>query len=486
MKRLSSQESQERWKLLLKHPKPRASGTATSSSIDPFECDSIAAPPAHAQVEKVLAESLQKWKELDDRKIVKDNKYEHLENELELLKRKRAEEEEPADEIDQEDSEGQASRSRQKKREELKIHKGGWRFSDKKLILPEFFDYATKLPAPPDDEECRDRVISLLDPSKHLSYHQELWNLFASVPTVESLEQEAKQGMHLPFTTAVYNEIVEGTAKNVRLDGHSLSRLRMADRHGLPPVLNDVRDTATIRMECWRRQPKRGNAPDPYRVILEFLASQTLLDVHHALVQLAEDDLWINRYQDEQGDSSGFFFIEDVFYTAGPVDYVQPILDWIDGGGSPNPTPPNPTRRRYLGIASIQTLTVKPMIDIRLDQIQFRLATRYCHVHHGDVECALFVTDMRLTSHAGVAYPLIHDAWTSSYPTPQCEGCRRYPAMFAASASCEVTDGGPRALCESCCSQLRLDEKAPNSVELYSTWRDQPDISMGSNRDLAF
>ena len=480
MKRLSSQESQERWKLLLKHPKLGASGTATSSSIDPFECDSIAAPPAHAQVEKVLAESLQKWQELDERKIVKDNRYEHLENELEQLKRKRAEEEEPADDTDQEDSEGQTSRSGQKKREELKIHKGGWRFSDRKLILPEFFDYASKLPAAPDDEECRDRVISLLDPSKHLSYHQELWRLFASVPTVESLEQEAKEGIHLPFTTAVYSEIMEGTAKNVRLDGHNLSRLRMADRHGLPPVQDEAHDTATIRMECWRRQPKRGNAPDPYRVILEFLASQTLLDVHHALVQLAEDGLWTNTYQNESGDPSGLFFIENDFYTAGPLDYVQPILDWIDGG------PPNPTRRRYLGITSMENLTIKPMKGIRLDQIQFRLATRYCHVHHGDVECALFVTDMRLTSHAGVVYPLIHDAWTSSYPVPQCEGCRLYPVMFATAASCEVTDGGPRALCESCCSQLRLREKAPNCVELYSTWKDQPDISMGSNRDLAF
>jgi hypothetical protein len=78
-------------------------------------------------------------------------------------------------------------------------------------------------------------MISLLDPSRQLSYHQELWKLFASVAKNEEIEKEARSGAQLPQTMRVYKDIIEGTKQSSRLDGHSLSRLRMMDRHELPP-----------------------------------------------------------------------------------------------------------------------------------------------------------------------------------------------------------------------------------------------------------
>ena len=407
---------------------------------DPFECQSIAYPTTHAIVEMVLDESIQLWQELDDRKVARD-KYEDLKRKHGERQQEEVEEEEDGDDGDTEENapmDGQSTKpSNLKKtaaRKRPKIHKGGWRFSDNRLQLPEQFDYATRRSTPPEDDGSGDRVISLLDPTKTLSYHQELWKLFESVPTAEQLEQEAKEGIHLPNTEKVLAEIAEATQKNGRADIHSISRLRMSDRHGLPPPASKSNNryesrnnhVSTIRFEFWRRQLKRGVAPDCNRMVLEYLDSQSLLDVHNHLVELSEDYLWTNNVDEV---ASGFFFIEEVFYTVGCVDYVGPILNWIDG-----PTGrPNPARRRYLGISSLEALEVKSMQDMPLSKLELRLGMRYVHVHHGDVECAMFVTDIRRTRHANVPYPLIHDIWTPSYPTPICEACKQLVAVFVTS-----------------------------------------------------
>jgi hypothetical protein len=264
----------------------------------------------------------------------------------------------------------------------------------------------------------------------------------------------------------------------------------MSDRHGLPPPASQqgIPNVATIRLECWRRQPKRGTSPDCDRICLEFLASQTLLDVHNTIVKMAEDDLWnttTSTPEELSKGQAGCFFIEDEFYTTGSVDYAGPIMKWIDGGG-----PPNPARRGYLGLdASTMNknpLQAKSMRETALNQIPFRLGVRYYHVFHGDVETAIMVVDRRLLASCKVSssspssYPLIHDVWNLSYPTPTCDACRHYPAVYVTSASCEITDGGPRALCESCCTQLRL---APESVTLHSIWRNQSDLSTGTTQD---
>ena len=53
----------------------------------------------------------------------------------------------------------------------------GWKWNTNRLRLPEFFDYETRLLAPPQDT-TGEKVVSLEDPSIHLSLEQELWNIF--------------------------------------------------------------------------------------------------------------------------------------------------------------------------------------------------------------------------------------------------------------------------------------------------------------------
>jgi hypothetical protein len=212
---------------------------------------------------------------------------------------------------------------------------------------------------------------------------------------------------------------------------------------------------------------------------------------------MAEDDLWnttstgTSTPEEVANDQAGCFFIDDEFYTTGSVDYAGPIRKWIDGRG-----PPNPARRGYLGIAVSKTnntktntnppLQEKSMQETALSQVPFQLGIRYYHVCHGDVETAIMAVDRRLLLapsckvSSSSMYPLIHDVWTPSYPTPTCDACRHYPAMYVTSASCDNTDGGPRALCESCCTQLRLP---PASVTLHSIWRNQSDLSKGTTHD---
>jgi hypothetical protein len=484
--RISPQESEHRWKTLLRIEKLSTTTKTrpeTANDEDPFDCSSIAAPPTQIVVDRILNEHVQRWKELDQRKIIVQNNNTIEEDDASDTQKQPGDSEdgqlgpfEQGDDADDDDADGTASRP--KKRNRPAHQRGGWRYSDRCLRLPDHFDYATKLEAPPEDDGKGDRVISLLDPSRHLSYSEELWKLFATVPTVDEIEEEQTRFVNLPHSTKIYKEITEGTQQNARLDGHSLSRLRSSDRHGLPPA-NGEPNTATIRLECWRRQPKRGPSPDANRLVMEFLSSQTLMDVHNSLVELMEDDLWAqSTEQDDKEETSGFFFIEDTFYTAGAVDYVSPITQWIDGGG-----PPNPARRRFLGIFSMEPLKVKRMSETRLDQIQFRLGTRYHHVHHGDVEIAVFCVDMRLTSHANVPYPILHDIWCPSYPTPQCEACQQHPALFVTSTTCAITDGGPRALCDACCCQLKVTDEAPNSILLYSVWRNEQDLSSGASQE---
>jgi hypothetical protein len=497
MKRTRScQESEATWKRLLElsqFNENRNARNASASEDDPFDCRSLAVPPTRTLVKSVLQEYEQKWKALDDRKLVK----------------------EPANSDDIEESE--AANNNETLSKKKKIRRGGWDFTQgRQLRLPKDFDYKTKLKAPPPISQDKDehKVIDLLNPTRQLSYHQELWKLFASVPTVEDIKETARSNAQIPRTMQVYNEIVEGTKRVPRLDAHGLSRLRMSDRHGLPPPTTEQErtkpHTSTIRFEFWRRQLKRGSyififlyscyhcncnyvvryphpihfhagsAPDGRRMVLEFLASQTLLDVHNAIVQMTEDDVWTSQ---KDTTDSGCFFIEDQFYSTGTTDYTGPIIRWIDGGGLPNPT-----RRGYLGIATTKPFTnVKPMKEATLNHIPFRLGIRYYHVTHGDVECSFSITDSRLVHPATVPYPIIHDIWTPSYPLTLCDACERFAATYVyhhrGSAAKDFQDGEPKALCDNCCGQLKLLEKEKSSLQLYAVWKNKSELSVGMIRD---
>lgn len=180
---------------------------------------------------------------------------------------------------------------------------------------------------------------------------------------------------------------------------------------------------------------------------------------------------------------SGCFFIENQFYATGPTDYTGPIIRWIDGGG-----PPNPARRNYLGISPTKSfLDVKPMNKATLFHVPFRLGMRYYHATHGDVECSFSVTDTRLVQRATIPYPIIHDIWTPSYPLTLCDVCERFVATYVyhhrGTAANSFQDGEPRALCHTCCDQLKLLEKDKSALQLHAAWKSKPELSLGMIRN---
>jgi hypothetical protein len=523
---------------------------------DPFSCKCIAVLPTHDIVENALKEYANEWKQLDDRKVNKAAKVSTKDIELN-------------DDEDDDEDDGNISvnnaiaTTNATKTTKTKRHAGGWRsMDDKRLSLPERFNYAGGGP-PPDDGYSAgggDRVISLDNPTQTLSYHKELWKLFNSIPTYRQLEDMARSGNQVNNTLRMYQEthaVKAGTA-----DYHALSRLRMPDRHGLPPYYvqssskqrlitttttnnnnnnnnnNSQTDTtSTITFEIWRRQPKRGAPSDCHRMVLEFRACQTLWDLHMILSQMAEDELWNavvaagagagdnntctenenddtdiaitntnsnsnsnsnsnNGNDEDENDNdggedthqheqpSGCFFIENNFYKTGSVDYTKPIMNWIDN----NSNKPNPIRRGYLGISSSIPITNdKTMKDTKLSQVPFRLNIRYYHACHGDVETAVMLVDRKLIhfnrdqndSDDKVVYPLIHDIWTAPRvpAVPLCDACQIYQAVFVTSTDCNTTDGGPRAICHECCTDLKLLEKEKQSVKLIIPWRNQADLS---------
>ena len=151
---------------------------------------------------------------------------------------------------------------------------------------------------------------------------------------MQELEAEALEGAECPRMRALHVEISEGIREHSRMDCHGLNRLRMADRHGLPCVKSGEYAT-TIRLECLRRQVKRGSSPDGCRLELEFLGTQTLQDVHDVLVELSKDELWDDSEQTEEEPTGvwNVLYRRHFLYcwTCGLLDFHS---EWLDDKGS--------------------------------------------------------------------------------------------------------------------------------------------------------
>lgn len=305
----------------------------------------------------------------------------------------------------------------------------GW--SACKIRLPHNFDYLSKLDAPPAASEQGERIVSLFNPNETESYETELWKIFKETRTIKELKRECKmkQTIH---------------AKD-RLDKTDTNRCRVGDRHGLPPADGPLATTVVI--EIWRKQLRDNVSIDGNRMVLEFLGEQTLLDVHIAIQELTDDGLWT-------GGNSGVLFIEDTFYTTGEVDYVTPVRDWLQE---------DPSRLSYLGLA--ENLETKTMASVKLNELRWSLNTRYLHMHHGHVECALFLTDICSTRKHSLPYPIIHDIWTPSYPVVICEGCQSRAAVLVTPATCKATDGAAQ-ICRSCHFSLFGNQES-NAIDIH-------------------
>ena len=493
-----------------------ARGTSNDDEEDPFDCSDLVIPTTHDLVDAVANEFVQRWQELDERKVLADAPDVSRNSET-ILGDDDAEEDCDDDEEEKEDETEDttlihASFSGRKRRRQVR--------ASRHIRLPEHFDYTTSKhgSTPPPDNGSGDRVVSLDDPTTTLSYHTELWKLFHEIPSNVQLEAKAVAGVgqSLPHTKRLYDEIMEAQTQRdyFKVDGYALSRFRMNDRHDLPPVMYCGDSTkqktttcashdhvcATMRLEFFRQQMYRGSSPDSKRMVLEFLGTQTLLHVHRVLVEFTNDELWERAAAAESEtavtiptstsstERSGFFFIEGVFYTTGSVDYTTPILEWMKSGTKREQTK---RLRTHLGLTNFDTLPpVRSMAETRLDDIACRLGLRYVHVMHGDVECTVFVTDRRLlprTAADRLEFPLIHDIWTSpSNPTlPECGACQRRPGSIATATTCEIT-GGHCLLCEDCCRQLQLPHKAPDQIKRFSEWKSPADLSTGATTEQWF
>lgn len=525
MEKIALKQFEEQWRILFhrdaslivppteaaaaKPTAPTQGDAADDEAGDPFDCSTLAIPPTHVLVDTVADEFVQRWKALDERKIAALPSGTEQNEEPQAVRAAAAAPEEDGELVDGEDEHSSRSNQRKPKR---RRNSSLPTWYDKHIRLPQGFDYATKQNAPPPDD-FTDRVVSLEDPTVTLSYHTELWKLFAEIPSDQTLEDEAVAGCNLPNTKRLCDEIAE--IQNDRescytTDGHALSRFRMNDRHDLPPpegidprkfsAMSDF--CSTLRFEFFHQHMKRLSSPDSNRMVLEFLGTQTLLDVHRALVELTEDELWEEAEKKATStvtgatekastscsscESSGFFFIEGIFYTAGSVDYVKPIHEWMKTGKKEGQTR---RLRVHLGLTNYETLPpIRSMKNTRLEDISCRLALRYVHVMHGDVECSVFATDRRLLTKKGAAdlqFPIIHDIWSPSHPLPECEACQSRPGCIATASTCEIT-GGHRLLCEDCCRQLQLPIKACDQIKRYSEWRSQADISAGAMLEKYF
>ena len=459
-RRATCMETTQEWKAILSTLPSLSSPPGIQSEDDPFRCEDVIFPSTFEVVAQTVEDYQRKWQQLDDRKIVTDSG--------------KASEDRPVELGDQEQQEKDESKK--------KRAWGGWRFVEDRLRLPHCFDYKG-MGSEPDDSGSGERVLTLSSLAAHeenpetTSYEKELWKMFKSIPSSNELEEIARVGAQLPCSIDLQQRMFATMSKHSPPDRYLLARLRTADRHGLPPgQLPRNMDgsipapsVSTLRFECWRKQPRRLPSPDPNRMVIEFTTDQTLLDFHLALVQMQEDVLW----EDASGikeTPSGCFFLEGEFYIHGDVDYATPLIEWIDGGNDE----PNPVRRGYLGMSSMEPISRKPMKDAHLKDLPLRLGFRYYHACHGDVETNVFLIDRRLTWTSPIRYPILHDIWTPYNRVPFCDACGTFNAAYVTSSALVETDEARRSLCEPCRVLLQIPK---DQLDLYAAYRDETAMS---------
>eukprot|EP00553_Chaetoceros_curvisetus_P011345 CAMPEP_0204636684 /NCGR_PEP_ID=MMETSP0717-20131115/34593_1 /ASSEMBLY_ACC=CAM_ASM_000666 /TAXON_ID=230516 /ORGANISM="Chaetoceros curvisetus" /LENGTH=234 /DNA_ID=CAMNT_0051655813 /DNA_START=45 /DNA_END=749 /DNA_ORIENTATION=- len=189
----------------------------------------------------------------------------------------------------------------------------------------------------------------------------------------------------------------------------------------------------------------------------------------------------------------GYFFIEDTFYTVGDVDYVTPILQWLNEDLPPVKSKKGTlkkSRKRHLGIPDVELKRAR-MQDVKLGDLSMRLAHRYVHVYNGDCETAIFFTDVAMRmkdEHVERGeYPLVHDIWTNStsslvHNPTICHGCEHCPAVVLTLED-ELTDGGPTPLCADCYKSIHYT--SDGSEMNYNNFQAVPLAILQNLKDLS-
>jgi len=451
----------------------------TSNPLEAFDCSSLVVPKTTHLVKSTLQSYVDEWEELDSRIISNDTPPEICASKGIRTKGRKKRRRYSEDSNIDDDELGN---------EEVESAGAGQDFDwggHKRIRMPDFFDYTSQRSPPnpsaftPAENSERRQVVSLDDPSQKIDYEEELWNIFDKVPRQREIDSCVYQGSLCRNLLLLKEEIEKECVDYSRLDAHALARLRKRERHNWPRISNSVKCESvygtTIRMEFWRKHVGRGSKSDPNRCEMEFSSTQTLLEVHNAISQFAGDDLFHKGTQMKAKASisrtteasiqpgCGYFFIEGTFYTIGNIDYVTPILEWLNedlnqvSGNVAN----DRSRKQYLGIQDSVLKQVR-MEDVELGDIVMRLAHRYVHVYNGDCETALFFSDitvrMKSENMVNETFPIVHDIWTNAnaslvHGTCICQGCDHCPAVVMTIED-EMTNGGPTLLCSSCYRKL--------------------------------
>ena len=357
---------------------------------DAFDCSDLIVPSTSVLVEQQVQKAIEKWKDLDSRIVQEGDGTFDDAGDADL----------PSDD----DLDDAAASSQD-------FMVDGTMNGDRRRqrLLPPNFDYRCRNDPETNDVakvHCefmqppyyRPKVISLSDPTQTLDYERELWHVFQSMPTVESLEKihgvenandDDDRGRPPPRfrgprrTLRLKNDLKTLLVKYSRMDAHSLGRLRVRDRHSFPAspgfwahgfgnalVRDDFgrKDDAdrslqtTVRFEILRHSAnlKRGSGPDANRLEVELHGSHhTLLDLHRILVECNSDcggnsfarvgahggkEVPENSDHEKEG-PAGVFFIENAFYTHGEIgqNIGEAILHWLDGPPSTNENKGNGT-----------------------------------------------------------------------------------------------------------------------------------------------
>lgn len=397
----------------------------TDEDEDPFNCDNMAILSTRAAAENTMHEFVQKWRDLDSRKVSNQRRphwYEHH------------------------------------------------------VRLPQGFSFDQPPPADAaDDANDEDCIVSLENPMETTSYAKELWELFQMIPTADQIRTDAEADHSLPSVETAWKNISDpGSADRL----YATERLRQSNIHDPLPAREGAEDSvSTIRFEFLRDTPGRGYRPDPNRMVLEFASYHTLYDVHTSVCELDPDICWDEVQEQNQNspdqnedtetatpDSpSGFFFIEGDFYVSGTADYTTTIFEWLNNSGPRSEL----VRKRYLGLE--RKPNVYAMATASLSQLPCRIGVRYSHLRNGAAETTLFVTDLRCQVRCS-SFPILHDVCTVPL-LPTCDACQGKTATLVSSTSCKAT-GGHRVLCWGCAKTLRLPK---HELRSYKAWRSEGD-----------
>ncbi|XP_012568105.1 snRNA-activating protein complex subunit isoform X2 [Cicer arietinum] len=175
-----------------------------------------------------------------------------------------------------------------------------------------------------------------------------------------------------------------------------------------------------------------------------------------------------------QHDPSGYFLIEDVFYTdlrdPSAIDLTKPIMDWLRNSKEEAQKKwecivngeLQLKQKAVVGEASVSHMPRFSSIEmqkIRFCDLSFRLGAGYLYCHQGDCTHTLVIRDMRLIHvddvHNRAVYPIV--TFQLKMRFQKCHVCKIFRATKV-TVDDKWTPENPCYFCDECFSLLHLAE----------------------------